>query len=212
MNRTAKDEAEKTLQKHVLWSMGTGLIPFPIVDTIAVTAVQIDMLRQLSHLYGKEFSENIGKSVISLLTGGLLVRQGASLIKAIPILGSFVGGVSFAILSGASTYAIGTIFIEHFEKGGDWLNFDSSKFRDYYKEKFEQGKDIADQMRRKAQQPNSTSEEATAEPTADENPTAAPNPEEVRLAKLQELHDLHQKGILSDEEYQRLKEKVLGKF
>ncbi|WP_051203707.1 DUF697 domain-containing protein [Hugenholtzia roseola] len=205
MNTTAQEQASEIVQKHVLWSMGSGLIPFPIVDSIAVTVVQLDMLRQISHLYGKEFSENIGKSVISLLTSGFLVRQGASFIKAIPILGSVVGGFSFSILAGASTYAIGQVFVQHFESGGDWLNFDTDKFKNFYKEKFEQGKKVAQDLKDEDQQPKAQAkpqDKAAAAETGSKTET-------LIIEKLKELHDLHTKGILSEEEYERLKDKVL---
>jgi uncharacterized protein (DUF697 family) len=214
MNTTAQEQASEIVQKHVLWSMGSGLIPFPILDSIAVTVVQLDMLRQISHLYGKEFSENIGKSVISLLTSGFLVRQGASFIKAIPILGSVVGGLSFSILAGASTYAIGQVFIQHFESGGDWLDFDTDKFKNFYKEKFEQGKKVAQDLEdEEKKQAETKQKETKSDPQnktqASEGQAGSQKTDPLTVEKLKELHDLHTKGILSEEEYEGLKEKVL---
>ena len=46
-------------------------------------------------------------------------------------------------LAGASTYAVGKVFVQHFESGGTFLNFDPEDVRDYYAEQFEKGKAAA---------------------------------------------------------------------
>ena len=58
----------------------------------------------------------------------------ASVVKAIPLLGTLVGGVSWLALAGASTYAVGKVFIQHFESGGTLLTLDPEKVMDYYRE------------------------------------------------------------------------------
>ena len=40
--------ADKIVRSHVIWSMGAGLIPVPLFDLAAVTAIQIDLLKQLA--------------------------------------------------------------------------------------------------------------------------------------------------------------------
>ena len=35
--------ADKIIKRHILWAMGAGAIPIPIVDAIGVTSIQIDM-------------------------------------------------------------------------------------------------------------------------------------------------------------------------
>lgn len=234
----AKVQAEGIVQKHVLWSMGMGAIPIPILDTIAVSAMQYEMLKQVSNLYGFEMSENMGKSLISMIAGGTLVRMGASAVKTIPIIGSFLGGGAMVVLSGASTYAIGSVFIQHFESGGDLFDIDTEKFKSFYKEKFEQGKEYAAEMKEKAKNSMGGEDEKTKanvgkkdEPTVKKEPNApkneeakkqAPNPAEsqatkedeeenaLKEAKIAELNDLKSKGILTEEEYERMKKKIIG--
>ncbi len=185
-----KQKAERIVKLHVLWSMGAGLVPIPIADMLAVTGVQIDMLRQLSATYGHNFSESAGKSFISALSGTYLARLGAQAIKAIPGVGSIIGGVSMAALSGASTYAIGMVFIQHFESGGDLFNFKPESFKQFYKEQFEKGKKVASDIKK---------EESTTQNKSEKDP----------VAKIKELNDLRERGIISDEEFQRMKEKIL---
>ncbi|WP_338768870.1 DUF697 domain-containing protein [Bernardetia sp. ABR2-2B] len=238
----AKVQAEGIVQKHVLWSMGMGAIPIPFVDTIAVSAMQYEMLKQVSNLYGFEMSENMGKSLISVLAGGTLVRMGASAVKTIPIIGSFLGGGAMVVLSGASTYAIGSVFVQHFESGGDLFDIDTEKFKTFYKEKFEQGKEYAADMRDKAKNSMNGEDENLKtdlgkkdKPTMETDPNAPKdgkyehqfqnksgenqkNKEEkeseeeqaLKEAKIAELNDLKAKGILTDEEYERMKKKIMS--
>jgi hypothetical protein len=44
-----------------------------------------------------------------------------------------------ALLGGASTYAVGRVFIQHFESGGTLLTFDPAKVRDYYTHQLDTG-------------------------------------------------------------------------
>ena len=95
-----QEQAEKIIRNHTLWSMGGGLLPFPILDIAAVTAIQVDMLQQLANLYEVDYSKSTGKTFVSALTGSTFAKVGASIIKALPGVGSVVGGVSMSALSG----------------------------------------------------------------------------------------------------------------
>ena len=201
---TQADIANNIVKSHVLWSMGAGLIPLPIIDMVAVTAVQLDMLKQLSAVYGHDFSETSGKSWISALTGTYLARMGAQAVKAIPGVGSLLGGVSMAVLSGASTYAIGQVFIQHFESGGDLFNFDSERFKNFYKEQFEKGKEYAQKWKK---------EKETTEPKANAKETTTGGSKSSDLIdKLRELSDLRDKGIISDEDFEKMKRKIMSEL
>ncbi len=139
------------VKKYMWWSMGAGLIPVPLVDIAAVSAVQLKMIEDMSDIYGVKFSENKGKSILSALLGSILpnslARGGVgSLLKMLPVVGTIVGGVSMSLFSGASTYAVGKAFIQHFESGGTFLDFDPVKVKEYFFSKFEEGKEIAKEM------------------------------------------------------------------
>ena len=43
--------ADTIIRNHIVWSMGAGMIPIPIADFFAVSAIQLDMVRQLCKLY-----------------------------------------------------------------------------------------------------------------------------------------------------------------
>ncbi len=180
--------------------MGAGFIPVPIADVFAISAVQLDMIRQLCNLYDVNYKETESKAVISALTGSVLARLGARAVKFIPGVGSVIGGVSLAVLSGASTYALGEAFRTHFETGGTFLDFDMARLKRAYDELFEKGKDYARQVRKEGatidhpEAPTSKSGETVQTPVG---------------AELRELAQLHKDGLLTDEEYQMLKRKWL---
>ncbi len=139
------------VKKYMWWSMGAGLIPVPLVDIAAVSAVQLKMIKDMSDIYGVKFSENKGKSILSALLGSILpnslARGGVgSLLKMLPVVGTIMGGVSMSLFSGASTYAVGKAFVQHFESGGTFLDFDPVKVKEYFFSKFEEGKEIAKEM------------------------------------------------------------------
>jgi len=140
-----KDElSDSIIRNHTIWSMGAGFIPILIADIFAVSALQLDMIRQLCKIYDIDYEETRGKAIVTSLTGATIARLGArSIIKLIPGLGSVIGGVTVSIFAGASTYALGEVFKTHFASGGTILDFDPDRVRKFYREKFEKGKDIA---------------------------------------------------------------------
>ncbi len=136
-------EAQLVIHRNVLWALGSGLVPVPVFDLVAVTGVQLKMLREMSQVYGLKFSEGIVKKAIaSLLSGlggvGIGTLLAPSLIKFIPYIGTTLGVVSVSALSGALTHATGRVFLMHFESGGTVLNFDPYAMRAHFKQEFEQ--------------------------------------------------------------------------
>ncbi len=190
--------ANSVIKNHMIWSMGAGFIPVPIVDFFAVSAIQLDMIRQLSKLYDIDFKETEGKALITALTGASVARIGARAIKFIPGVGSILGGISLAVLSGGSTYALGEVFKKHFETGGTFLDFDPDRLKKYYNEKFEKGKEIARELKKKQ----------------DQVPTSAPDLiGESNLAdpvsKLKELAQMKEDGIITETEFKKMKKKIV---
>jgi len=147
-----KPVANNMIKNHVLGAMGIGLIPFPLIDFLALTGFQLNMLRKLAHLYEFEFSKELGRSFISSLVGSvtpiLLFKPAASLVKIVPVVGQSLGMVAMPGVAGASTYALGHVFVKHFESGGTFLGFDSERMRQYYAEKFEEGKKVVSDLKK----------------------------------------------------------------
>jgi uncharacterized protein (DUF697 family) len=144
-----KEQQARTIVKNYMWwSMGAGLIPVPFVDLVAVSGVQLKMLAEVSKVYGVEFQENRGKAAVAALIGYVVPSSlsfGAvgSLLKAIPLVGQIVGAPSMALFCGASTYALGKVFIQHFASGGTFLSFDPATVKEHFQKEFEAGAKLA---------------------------------------------------------------------
>nr|WP_294549440.1 DUF697 domain-containing protein [uncultured Rhodopila sp.] len=134
-------EANKIVWNYTLLGLTPGIVPVPWVDLPLLTGIQLKMLHSLARLYEIEFSTQRGKSIIGSLVGASISTGVAGyLIPMIPGVGTLLGGVSTAVLGGASTYAVGKVFIQHFDSGGTLLTFDPDKMRDYYTEHFAAGR------------------------------------------------------------------------
>ena len=192
--------ADTIIRNHIMWSMGAGLIPVPIVDFFAVSGIQLDMIRQLCKLYDQDFKESEGKAIITSLTGSGLARMGAkAMIKFIPGIGSVIGGVTMAVLSGASSYALGEVFKKHFETGGTFLDFDVKRIKKMYNEKFEKGKKVAEQFQKEQERKRAAADQVF------ENKASG-----KLVDKLKELAELKKEGLISEEEYNAMKKKLIG--
>ena len=131
------------------------------------------MLHSLSNLYGVSFSKDIGKESIAALIGGVvpvsLTPALMSLIQVIPVIGQAAGTIGLMTLGGASTYALGKVFIQHFESGGTFLTFDPNQVKDYFAQEYEKGKTVANSLKENEQTATLSSSESTANSSTDSN-------------------------------------------
>lgn len=138
------NQANEIIRRHSYWAAGFGLIPVPIIDIAVITGTQIKMVRSLSGLYDRDFSEDRVRTAIGALVGAAVpVAVGASAVsalKTIPVLGQIAGTLALPALALASTVAVGRVFVQHFEAGGTLLDFDPEKMRAYFEAEFEKAK------------------------------------------------------------------------
>jgi uncharacterized protein (DUF697 family) len=148
----AEAELDKIINHHVLGAAGIGLLPLPLVDLVALTGVQLNMLRLLAKAYGQTFSQDLGKNVIgSLVGGGFSVSISSlvySLIKAIPLIGQTTGALALPLAAGATTYALGKVFVMHFASGGTFLNFDPNKVKEHYNAFLKKGQQVVADLKK----------------------------------------------------------------
>jgi uncharacterized protein (DUF697 family) len=185
---STEKEAKDIIRKHVLWSMGAGLMPVPLFDIAAVTAIQMDMLKQLAGAFGADHTKSSGKAFVSGLTGGTVARIAASAVKAVPGIGTIVGAISMPVLSGASTYAVGQVAVSHFEGKGDLRDIDMGRAKNAYKDAFQKGKDFVSGLKK------------------DKDPTLD------AYEALEKLSELREKDVITDEEFETQKQTILGRL
>ena len=202
------DHSNSIIKNHMIWSMGAGFIPIPIADFFAVSAIQLDMIRQLCKVYEIDFKETEGKAVITALTGSGLARLGARAVKIIPGVGSMLGGITLAVLSGGSTYALGEVFKKHFETGGTFLDFDPTRLKKYYDEKFEKGKQMAREMEKEGKVKHEKAKAKAEETEVKEEPKEEKAKDVV--SQLKALNELKNDGVITEEEFETLKKKLFA--
>ena len=144
----SQTRAETIIHSHVVFSMAAATTPVPIADVAAVTAVQLEMIRNLAARYGSPWDAERVKAVVVSLAGASAARIGASALKSIPIAGTLVGGAAQAVLSGASTYAVGQMFRRHFEREGDLGDLVTGDLRARYRAYVARGRLVARELRR----------------------------------------------------------------
>ena len=176
-----KSRAQNVIRQHMLYSLATGFIPIPLVDIGATTWVQMRMLKKLCEIYDQPFEIHQLRALISALTTSLAARMGASLLKAIPGVGSIGGGLSMGVLSAALTYALGDFFVFHFEQGGTLENVNIEQGKAYIESKLKEGVEKAKTM------------------------DNASNIKE----KLQLLKELKEEGLITEEEYEKKRKQLI---
>jgi uncharacterized protein (DUF697 family) len=193
MNHEEKQsKASEIIKTHVGYSLGAALVPFPGADLLAVSAVQLNMLRQLAKLYQVGFVDVLGKNIISAVVGSSAARLGASLVKAIPGVGTIIGELSMPVLSGASTWALGRVVANHFEQGGSLVDLDITRAKKTYESEVAEGKKVAESL-------------TATEPSPTDATDAA-------LDKLRKLAEMKDSGILTEEEFKQLKDRLLAQL
>src|SRR5262245_50550881 len=148
-HHVVETEASSIVTRHTLLAAAAGLIPVPLVDLAAITAIQIDLLKQLAQVFGRDYTTMSGTAFASALTTSTLATIGASVVKALPGVGSLIGGVSMSVLAGASTYGVGQVAIEIFASGKSLDQVDVETVKEAYKRAFNQGKGVVTEMQQK---------------------------------------------------------------
>jgi uncharacterized protein (DUF697 family) len=129
------------IKTHVIMAMGIGTIPAPVFDAVAIAVLQTRMVRQIAEAYDVPF-ERIPAWTVTSITGVLTVPGGlvSSMTKSIPVIGPWLGGTTATLVAGASTYAIGRVFAQHFGGGGTFLTLDPVKAKQAYSAGLDKGK------------------------------------------------------------------------
>jgi uncharacterized protein (DUF697 family) len=181
----SRESLDKLVKHHMIAAFGAGLMPLPMVDFVAVSGVQLNLVRKVAAEFGMPFSKNAVTSIISALAGGavpaIIAPSIAGLVKLVPVVGYPLGAVSMPAAAAAMTYAVGNVFIRHFESDGTLLSFDIDSAREYFREMFQKGKFIASDMEAEvstttAPKKSAPVKAAKKKPAAKKNTTAKKKP------------------------------------
>jgi len=144
---TRHQQAKNRIKSHVLAASTLGLVPLPLFDLALLVGNQVAMVYGLSRLYGVPFDKLRARAIIaSLLAGSAPVLSVVGLssgAKLMPGIGSLLGSGSVAVSGGALTYAVGQVFVQHFEGGGSLLDLDPAAMRRLFRRKVKEGEAAA---------------------------------------------------------------------
>lgn len=136
--------AQNIVKTHMVAASSLAILPVPLFDIATLTGTQINMLRTLSAHYGVNFDEQKSKAILTSLISGSLplvtVVGLSSVSKLVPGIGSIGGGISMTILTSATVYATGQVFINHFENGGTLDDFEVKHWKAFFINSLEQQK------------------------------------------------------------------------
>lgn len=147
------ESADDIIYNHLWFSAVPGFIPVPLLDIVAISAVQLDLVKQLCHFYKEDYDEQRGKAIVMALTGSAMSRitgySARAVLKTVPIVGWVLGGAAMSLFAASSTYAIGQVFKEHLDTGGTLHNLNPDAFRQFYMQQLDKGKDMVSKWLKK---------------------------------------------------------------
>lgn len=139
-----EEQAKAVMYKYMMRNAALGFLPIPVIDVVTIGGTQLAMLAGISKVYGVDYTQHMAKPIVASLLGALgydfAVRIIAgALFKSIPVLGFVAGMATMPILGAASTYAVAKVFIQHFESGGTFLNFNAEEAKKYFTQYYKEG-------------------------------------------------------------------------
>ena len=121
--------AQRIVRRYAAASAAAGaVIHAPLLDVAALGGIHISLIRDLTHHYGGEFSEQAARSIVVAIGASVLPGTIGTVVshKLLGLLPFITPGAGMLVMSGASaatSYALGMIFIRHFESGGSLASF-----------------------------------------------------------------------------------------
>jgi uncharacterized protein (DUF697 family) len=127
------EQGERIVQKWSKISLATILLPNTIVEYVVISGIQLKMLRDMSHLYGIPFKADAFKVILGSILGGgvayFLSDVYSGLVKNIPFVGKPIALLSEPAIAYVTTYAVGFVFLEHFERNGSFDNINLEQMK-----------------------------------------------------------------------------------
>jgi uncharacterized protein (DUF697 family) len=144
-------KADNIIKNHIIGAMGAGLVPFPVVDMVAVALIEVNMIAELAAAYNFPVPRRlvVYKLLISLAGGigpAYLSIHFQNVVKVLPLVGHAIYVGALSLSGGISVYAVGKIFQKHFESGGTFLSSKNTVLRQYFAEKQNEGRTVVPAM------------------------------------------------------------------
>lgn len=106
--KAKREAATARIGFYALTAAGIGASPIPVSDAALLTPLQITMSTNIIHIYGMENISSISKALIgNIVISNLGKAFAGGLLKLIPGIGTFVGGMINAGVASLITSALG---------------------------------------------------------------------------------------------------------
>lgn len=120
VDEKTRRKAHQTIHFASLTSAIIGFSPIPFSDAFLLVPVQLTMMSRLHKVFGRSWSENLGKNLTrELVVVGLGKSAVGNLIKFIPVAGTVTGGVINATVAVAITETLGWVTVKMLNDGED---------------------------------------------------------------------------------------------
>jgi len=138
LNPEALDKSLSILKSYTAYTSGAGIIPFPGADIATVSVLQYRLVSKIAEQYGIEVEKErlkqiIGTLLATVVTASIAYGPVSQFLALTSGLGWVMKSAVSISISGATTYALGNLFIRHFESGGTLLDFDVKEQSKAYK-------------------------------------------------------------------------------
>lgn len=192
------------------------LIPIPITEHLAAVPIHVGMVIGIGHHYGVEMTRDsaqelllkIGASVGLSLAGSKIAATAAKFI--LPGIG---GLLVSAPLMYASTLAIGAVAKAYFAQSGEVTQ---SELKSIYQRSLKKAKDDFNPSKMKSGEAKQMAAAAAQEAKGGGAPAAAApaaEPEQdSALDRLERLKALRDKGLIEEDEYNAVKNRILSEL
>ncbi len=136
----SRGPSDAIIWRSVLKSSAVGALPLPFFGTFGVSAVELQMVRELADHHGAPLDEAAARAAVgSLLAGTLVDVVGHSLAGQFLRIFPPFGLLFMPLFSGAATYAVGRTLDRHFAQGGTLADFDAERARKGFGELVQDG-------------------------------------------------------------------------
>jgi len=139
--------ADRTVTHWCKWATLASFVPVSTLDVLAIAGTQAKMIHSLCKIYNVPFEKEAVSSILSSFAGGGIAALlggsvAGSFVGKIPLVGKPLLVASYPLFAYAATYAIGAVFIAHFEKRGTVEDLSTEAFRDFYNQRLLHAKSI----------------------------------------------------------------------
>ncbi|MDA9993679.1 DUF697 domain-containing protein [Burkholderiales bacterium] len=146
----SREKAMGVVKNWATLAAGGGLVPVTGVDLAVITGFHLKMVHSLCKLYGVPFKKEVALGSISSVLGGVgsiglanvaKMSIAASVAKSVPLVGQLSTVFISPAVAYGSAYALGKVFVHHFEDHGTLFNVDKETTKKTIKGRFKTTKE-----------------------------------------------------------------------